>query len=92
LCVHRFIARAFLGQKIVAVALKETKQEHQSALQGVTAMSVLSIARSALAQRGALRKARRLAHARDQFRQALARSPLVWACGLMLIAFAAAWD
>jgi hypothetical protein len=55
-------------------------------------MSMLSIARSALAQRGALRKARRLAHGRDQSRQALARSPLVWACGLMLIAFAAAWD
>ena len=55
-------------------------------------MSILSIARSALARRGALRKARRLAYARDQARQGLARDPLVWALGLMLIAFAAAWD
>lgn len=55
-------------------------------------MSVLSIVRAALAQRGALRKARRLAHARDQSGRGLARNPLVWACGLMLIVFAAAWD
>ena len=55
-------------------------------------MSILSIARSALAQRGALRKARRLADARDQAPQGLARDPLVCALGLLLIAFAAAWD
>ncbi len=51
-------------------------------------MSLLSTVRWALAQRSALRKSRRLAHAR----QDLARNPLVWACGLMLMAFAAAWD
>ncbi len=55
-------------------------------------MSMLSIARSALAQRGALRKARRLAYARAQASQGLVRNPLVWAFGLLLIAFAAAWD
>jgi|GEM_PF-2146123 hypothetical protein len=55
-------------------------------------MSVLSIARSALAQRGALRKARRLAYARAQAHQGIARDPLLWALGLMLVAFAAAWD
>ena len=55
-------------------------------------MSILSIARSALAQRGAVRKARRLAYARAQAQQGLARNPLVWAFGLLLIAFAAAWD
>ena len=51
-------------------------------------MSLLSTARWALVQRSALRKSRRLAHAR----QGLARNPLVLACGLMLMAFAAAWD
>jgi hypothetical protein len=55
-------------------------------------MSIVSIARRALAQRSALRKARRLAHARAQARQGLARSPFMWACGLMLMAFAVAWD
>lgn len=51
-------------------------------------MSLLSIARWAFAQRGALRKSRRLAHAR----LGVARSPLMWACGLILVTFAAAWD
>ena len=51
-------------------------------------MSLLSTARWALAQRSALRKSRRMAHAR----QGLAPNPQVWACGLMLMAFAAAWD
>ena len=51
-------------------------------------MSILSIARSALAQRGALRRARRLSHAR----QGLARNPFIWAFGLLLMAFAVAWD
>ena len=46
-------------------------------------MSIVSIARRALAQRSALRKARRLAHARAQARQGLARSPFMWACGLL---------
>jgi hypothetical protein len=55
-------------------------------------MSVLSIARSALSQRGALRKARRLAQARAQAHQGLARNPFLWACGLILMAFAVAWD
>jgi hypothetical protein len=55
-------------------------------------MSILSIARSALAQRGALRRARRLSHARAQARQGLARNPFIWACGLLLMAFAVAWD
>ena len=55
-------------------------------------MSILSTARSALAQRGALRKARRLAYARAQAQQGLARNPLAWAFGLLLIAFAAVWD
>ena len=55
-------------------------------------MSILSIARSALAQRSALRKARRLSHARAQSSQGLARSPFMWVCGLMLMAFAVAWD
>ena len=55
-------------------------------------MSILSIARSALAQRSALRKARRLSHARAQSSQGLARNPFMWACGLMLMVFAVAWD
>ena len=55
-------------------------------------MSLVSIARRALAQRGALRKSRRLAHARAQSRQGLARTPFMWACGLMLMVFAVAWD
>ena len=55
-------------------------------------MSILSIARYALAQRGALRRARRLSHPRAQARQGLARSPFMWAGGLMLMAFAVAWD
>ena len=55
-------------------------------------MSLVSIARSALAQRGALRKARRLAHARTPSQRGLARNPLAWACGLMLMAMAVAWD
>jgi len=55
-------------------------------------MSMLSIARSARAQRGALRKARRLANARAQAHQGVARNPFIWACGLMLVAFAVAWD
>jgi len=55
-------------------------------------MSILSIARSALAQRGALRRARRLSHARAQSSQGLARNPFMWACGLLLMVFAVAWD
>ena len=51
-------------------------------------MSILSIARSALAQRGALR----LSHARTQARQGLARNPFIWAFGLLLMAVAVAWD
>jgi len=55
-------------------------------------MSVLSIARQALAQRRALRTARRRSHFRRLSSTGASRDPLVWACGLMLIAFAAAWD
>ena len=55
-------------------------------------MSILSIARSALAQRGALRRARRLSHARAQSSQGLARNPFIWAFGLLLMAVAVAWD
>jgi hypothetical protein len=59
---------------------------------GEAAMSILSIARSALAQRGAVRKARRLAYAHAQARQGLVHHPFVWACGLLLMVFAVAWD
>lgn len=55
-------------------------------------MSVMSIARQALAQRRALRTARRRFHLRRLRSTGASGSPLVWACGLMLIAIAAAWD